>query len=277
MSDELFRTVSGRAEAVALRLGDIRSRTDDAARLLSSLADRLLASVERLDGRTLAALEAFDPAAHAEALGQAIEARMTIFVADFDRVLTKVQDLPARIAQAASGETLVTVQASLATLTTDITSQLEDTTAAVEATLVTEAYVGPAEALVEHFDDAAEILRDAVQETETRLETLAESLGQMASGIEEMIDSAGRALGESWESRAKIMDEALANHAANISSRISRLEDRFETVRDRLLAAFTALSALRRELTDLTAENTGPAETLAEVRSAASDTFAAVT
>ena len=99
---------------------------------------------------------------------------------------------------------------------------------------------------------------------------------EMAESIQDVVGDTGNALSDAWSSRAEIMEGVFDKHALNVDERIENLESRFEAVQNRLIVTFAALSTLRTELTELSADNAGPSETLAEVLSAASETLSAI-
>ena len=190
--------------------------------------------------------------------------------------MCKAKSLPERIEALASGETLETVEQSLTELRDEVTETFDTVASNVADLLVTDAFVNPAEAMASEFEVSASLMRETAAETTARLEALAGTMVAMAEDIDEVAESTGETLAEAWTNRAEIMEGVFEGHAVNVGERIKALETHFETVRDRLVATFATLSALRKELTDLSTDNAGPTETIADALSAASEALSAV-
>lgn len=254
-------------------IADCESRLGTTRAAYGATSDRLVRATQGLVDAGGAALGGFEPQAHLNAFQAALQARAAAFNAELDDVVSSAEDLPRRISEMASEQTLAQVGGIVARMREELLQRAGDVAVEVAATLANEALIEPARDLAEEVDDARETLTEKAEETVERFEATGERLSELADNFKEAMEEAGDGLKDAWHSRGEVLDELLESHALNFVSRGEALVARYEAMRGQVLTIFAALSALRTELSELTADNSGPAGDVAEALGAATEIF----
>ncbi|MEZ5492243.1 MAG: hypothetical protein R3F50_18320 [Gammaproteobacteria bacterium] len=276
MSQHRVQELSARIEALHARAAGLHKESRENADRLSDVAQGLIARLPRAEAAADAALQKLDPKTHAELLRGALQAEMDKFKEDFKRVSDKALALPARIQHLASGATLETVETSLTDLQEDVTEAFDGVSDLIEGRLSTEAFSARAEQALDTFEDLAETLETAAEQTRDRLEHIAQRMEVMAGSVGDTTKNATDVISDTWDGRADLLDDVFENHVINFGVRVERVEAKFGSVEARVVAGFDTLSELRVNLTELTEENAGPGENLADALGVISETLSSV-
>lgn len=276
MSQHRVQELSTRIEELHARAAGLHKESRKNADRLSDVAQGLIARLPRAEAAADAALKKLDPETHAELLRGALQAEMDKFKVDFKQVSDKALALPARIQQLASGATLETVETSLIDLQVDATETFDGVSDLIVGRLSTEAFSARAEQALDTFEDLAEMLETAAEQSQDRLEDIAQRMEAMAGSVGDITENATEVISDTWDARAELLDEVFETHLINFGARVERVQGKFDSVEARVVAVFETLSELRVNLTELTEDNAGPGENLADVLSVISETLSSV-